>query len=790
MLMGLSNQDGMKLTDRLEKSLAKFRLDVWWKVGIVGGLLAGIRFWPFFLGKTLYYGDNFSLLVPGKLFTIHWLKQGIIPLWNPTVLAGIPWIGDISQSIFYPSTLIFLLFSPGLALSLTILLHYWWTFMGSFWLGKTWSGKTKGALLVAVLWTLSTQVTGSVNNLATLQAITWIPWVVGGFLSISKGGKSLLILIASLTGMILAGYPPLVAIAVLTGVVLSLYWQGRKVTLRKWAVSSTLSLVLALGLSAPVIGPFYQALSESTRGEQTIEQAGLGSLKIPMSIKFLFPYFFDKPDSGMKWGPAWSGQPNVFMYFSWGVLMAVVVGLLSSKFRLPSLQTKLLLGGAFGSIVLSLGSAIPGFTWLIETVSVVKASRYPAMFLIVATLLLILWLSKVVESKPKNLIVGVRIMRWLGWVAILSLVVGLIIWWQFEPLWNTADRLTGYVLSTSLFHTLDRDWVIVRIITVNVIGNLFLGWVALKFWLSHRWRLFVVIVAVDLLINTQGMLFYATNDLYATNDSELTAIDIPLTHHNTRILTRNFNQPYTDYGMYWEAMTTRAPFSDSFVDALELEQQNHLRRIKMGLTPNWNMVYGIKSILGYVTLLPRDFNSLWNEENTHEARVNYLASIEPDNSLLAEWAVTHYLVDYGFEVLEDISEFELEEKVGDIAIYSIPNSLPRWRYSDGSEVIFSDYKETPNRISASFENTQDSDEIISLADRYDPDWQVLVNEKKVDIMNLSGYRSFSVPPGNVTVEMHYSPRLYYAGWMFFGGSLAGVLTLTTIQRMRLKNNHK
>ena len=64
-----------------------------------------IRFYPFLFGKTLVFGDNYSLMVPGKIFTAQWLKQGVLPLWNPHIFSGLPWIADINQSVLYPSTL-------------------------------------------------------------------------------------------------------------------------------------------------------------------------------------------------------------------------------------------------------------------------------------------------------------------------------------------------------------------------------------------------------------------------------------------------------------------------------------------------------------------------------------------------------------------------------------------------------------------------------------------------------------------------------------------------------------
>jgi len=156
------------------------------KLLLVGAIIA-VRFLPFFLGKTLFFGDNYSLLVPGRIFTASWLREGILPLWNPYLFAGISWVGDINQSIIYPTTLIFLIFKAAGALNLTILIHIFITFLGMFCLTKVWTKNTWTAIIAGVMWMFSTQVTGSINNLATLHSFKRpVNWYVNqGYLFVS-----------------------------------------------------------------------------------------------------------------------------------------------------------------------------------------------------------------------------------------------------------------------------------------------------------------------------------------------------------------------------------------------------------------------------------------------------------------------------------------------------------------------------------------------------------------------------------------------------------------------------
>lgn len=61
------------------QSSKKIILSPWFLIllAIIG--LVSFRFFPFFFGQSLFFGDNFFLMVPGKLFTAQWLKEGVLP---------------------------------------------------------------------------------------------------------------------------------------------------------------------------------------------------------------------------------------------------------------------------------------------------------------------------------------------------------------------------------------------------------------------------------------------------------------------------------------------------------------------------------------------------------------------------------------------------------------------------------------------------------------------------------------------------------------------------------------
>ncbi len=71
-------------------------------------LLSLVIMFQFLLGKTIYFGDNYYLMLPQKIFLVEQLKQGVVPFWNPYNFSGVPFLADINHAPFYPSTLLFL----------------------------------------------------------------------------------------------------------------------------------------------------------------------------------------------------------------------------------------------------------------------------------------------------------------------------------------------------------------------------------------------------------------------------------------------------------------------------------------------------------------------------------------------------------------------------------------------------------------------------------------------------------------------------------------------------------
>jgi hypothetical protein len=68
-------------------------------------------------------GDSIAQLYPFRAYTAESLKNGLIPLWNPYIFAGNPYLANGQSAVFDPFGLLFLLFPAPVAFGIVLMLQ-------------------------------------------------------------------------------------------------------------------------------------------------------------------------------------------------------------------------------------------------------------------------------------------------------------------------------------------------------------------------------------------------------------------------------------------------------------------------------------------------------------------------------------------------------------------------------------------------------------------------------------------------------------------------------------------
>ena len=289
------------------------------------GLVVAAFFWPLLLaGQWIPRGggDLVSFLWPVYRFAARNLRAGIVPLWNPHLYAGAPFVADNQSGIFYPVNLLaFGLFgepSYGVMEGLAVF-HMWLAGVCMYALARGLGLGRPAGLVGGIAFALSDLFVTHIGNLNLNATVAWLPlllllthraltrrgptpgkvWAQGAG---SAAGAGVVLAVAAL-----AGHGQMLLFLALT---LALYvayrlaadWRrglrhaGRSVMLAGLIVG------VGLGGAALMLLPALEMAPHTGRGHLSFDEATRYSLPAQALIGLLVPGFFGRGPSGF-WGP-------------------------------------------------------------------------------------------------------------------------------------------------------------------------------------------------------------------------------------------------------------------------------------------------------------------------------------------------------------------------------------------------------------------------------------------------------------------------------------------------------
>lgn len=380
-----------------------------WRDLLAGGILflltAGF-FWRTLSGAVYQPadgGDLASFLFPTYRFAAGELAQGRLPLWNPTLYGGAPFVGDIQAGFLYvPNLLLFLLAPefPYAALQWSAAGHLFWAALGMYTLLRAlrWPDRTVGrlpALFGAVAFSLSDPLLIHFGNLNLIAVLSWLPWVLAAYARTLETRR--LRWLAGAALLFAAGtYAGHAQSTLYTGLALIVYTVGWTATNLPPAGARARSVLADAGvlagvlvltglLAAPILLPALELTRHALRQAFTYQDSVAYSLAPTQLLAGLVsPGFFGH-------GPAlhWSLWERVELPFA-GVA-TLVFGLAGLLLSTPEQRRRLWpwLGMALFGLVTALGVYAIVHGWLTFLVPLFDQFRAPAR----ATVLWVLGLA-------------------------------------------------------------------------------------------------------------------------------------------------------------------------------------------------------------------------------------------------------------------------------------------------------------------------------------------------------------------------------------------------------------
>lgn len=236
------------------------------------------------------------------------LAHGELPLWNPAIFSGHPFIADIQSAVFYPPSLLtmFLTAARGFtyhALELEAIAHFGLVALFTYLLARRLTQSRIGGLIAAVSFTFGGYLTSYPPlQLAILETQVWLPLILllldlaGERLTSNAFRVSLAWTLGAgmVLGMaLLAGHPQsglLVGYASLAFAAFR-FWPPMPTDRRAWLRNAALLLAMSgvgVGVAAVQLLPSAEFLVRSIRMDLGFEEAGRGFLPFDL-LQALFP---------------------------------------------------------------------------------------------------------------------------------------------------------------------------------------------------------------------------------------------------------------------------------------------------------------------------------------------------------------------------------------------------------------------------------------------------------------------------------------------------------------------
>ena len=722
-------------------------------------------------------GDLASFIYPMLQFTGRHLKEGILPLWNPYLYGGSPFISDIQSMLFYPINWIFLLLSREVSYRLVQNMAFFHIFLAGVsmylclrHLNRQQPLRVSAALTGAIAYMFSGVFLIHLGNLNIIAVAAWLPLVFLFFhRALNRGSVGQAILSGIfLTLAALAGHIQIFLFIVLLLAGYTAYWivtlpprrgklctplnpplEGGKSSALGAVALLALTLVITGALSAAVLLPSLEMSQFTRRTALDYRDASAYSLPPAKLIGMLVPSFFER-DPALHWGP-WDRVEVGYL----GIL-PLLLALLALLLRRNRLTLFLLLTSV-GALFIALGDYSIVHGWVYDLVPGFDRLRAPARIVLLMDFGLAALAAQGLDTLLRPLAPSQR----QSWRSFLRLSP-----WLLAATVLLAAPLTYY----ALFMGQEKDPVIFLRIAQGVNGiMLFLIFLGLSFLLLalRRWRwvrptalgiMAALLVLIDLgstgayldigrKAPTQGF-DHPEIITFLKKDLDLYRIDSRtdiwhLWQPNTSLLhdigdVWGVVNPLTlaDYDRYWENMGSRSSFLYDFLNAKYVIAAKDVEL-------DWDK---------FVPIFDGDpeLNVYLNHNALPRAFTVHQATIVPDQE--TAFQVIHQ---------EDFDPSQHVAVEGGREL-SISGSIPS---EDTGAIQIIRY--TPNFIELGVDLPQEG--YLVLSEVYYPGWQAKVDGRTVPTYRANyTFRAIYLEPGTHHVIMTFRPVTWYLGLAIAG----------------------
>lgn len=693
-----------------------------------------IYFWKvFLLGQVFYLGDSQAFDLPLRVFFVNSLKNGELPLWNPYILSGIPFLLIGSQGLINPSTLLFFIFSPELAMTYATVINVFLSGVFMYFFVFLISRQKISAFFAGLIYMYSGLSANASMAIVINQELPLVPLVfITTRLFILQRKKIFLFLTAFLLALqFISGFP---LIPYLTALGITIYYLFEsKERFRQKIFSFFIIAIFAFGFSAFLLFPQIEATLLSTRPLLNYSYATSHSLHPLSLITFIFPHFYGVGEIEIGFNTHNRNYLGLIPLF-------IIVYVLFRKRNL--IQKSILILTILG-FFLALGRYFPLYR-LFLLIPGLANFREPEFFIlwyvfggsIISGVGIDYLITNIKQVKFRSIFFS-RYLKIILFIACLFFL-SLILYLNFAhlPLIPKIGKLKNLMLvnlSNLLFSTL--------LVTTTII-------LIRKLSKSRLFVFLTVLIFADLYFLNQSEFFLMRKSDY---QKIFTPNKIPTVIKKNKNISRIHSITYHE-GPVWDNFSR-----ESFI-------QGKIKIDANVLFPNRNMSYNIASVDGFSPLIIKSYADFLSEnKNTLSGITSY--DISNTNNQLAKAGARYILSN------ETLSEYKapryqlLETDHPNYFLYEDTQARNRAFLLDkeGKETGFVTI-ESSKTNSVVLKSESEVNASLILLDTYYPGWSAYVDGLKTQVKPFEKtFRQIDLKPGTHVVNFIFKPQSFFTG---------------------------
>lgn len=738
--------------------------------------LASIMVFPIFLGKTNAYIDQLLHIPPMYTFWRSQVLQGIFPFWNPYILNGLPFFSNPAHPALSIFNLAFLIFPDSfVASNFLFLILITLASQGAYITGKVLGFGKRISFWLGLVFGLSGVVMNSAQDINSMIAVSLTPWLVYGLLSDMYSNRRWLYPKFSLITFIFltSAHPQYFYYNMFLCFLLTMFWGDNLLTKNtfKRLTAFVISLALGIGMASFQIIPTIELIQNSHRSENIANNQiqGIQFRELP---RLIFPVIYGQRNDGNSWGPG-SDISTGYASVKGALSVSVFVGILFA-IKVRKLQQKdakffviFLITSVFG-ILISLGSESVFFRLFYDSFPGFNSFRSPHRILTLYSLSMCLMAAygwkQVSLAKIK-----IRSKTFFTFYLMLSFcITGLIvmpnIWYLFfDYLWYTfrgEPFLGTYVYSISKIQEISRLlWLSGLIFSLGSLSGLYFY---KSFLRRNSFSLAICFLIFESFIGMRGnFIWVPITELYVEEEN----LEIIKSVGNTYSRKASLSD-LTDFIGIWpyfnHIRVQNQTLSSSPIGPDEFNNWEQLSNHLQSVPSNTNLLYGIPSVTGYVSIMPKSYRDFWDSNSMNSIDYKTL-----DDERLNQSALEYLIADKEHRnLVSQYPQFILARSTKDIDVFQNSLAEPRAKIVDNfglemdTDILIRDIDVNTVRISFS----EPLEGTLILRDYYYPGWKAFSGNLKLEIKPFDQiFRSVKTTSDMTEITFVYKPESFILG---------------------------